>query len=167
MLKPSSLSKHFGAPVWTYLRIKFGYTIFEILKHLVSKRQNTLILKDLNSRGISSLIFVNNISNSHLSSALIIDFQLPQEVFAFCSWALIIHSRCLSLLNLPSPPPELFLPLPRVVSVSRVWGLQQCSFLFLGRFLFPEVQKSHKFLPDFHGRVWFFLTLLKALVSCC
>ena len=40
---------------------------------------------------------------------------------------------------------------------------QQCS-LFLGKFVFPEVQKNQKFSPDFHGRVCFVLILLKALV---
>lgn len=60
--------------------------LFEILKCLASnEKQNRLILKILNSRGISSLIFVTTISNFHLLSALIIDFQLPQEMLAFFS----------------------------------------------------------------------------------
>lgn len=98
------------------------------------------------------LLFVNNISNSHSLSALVIDFQLPQEVFAFFSRTLIIHSRCLfslqAVLTTLQNCPHQF----RNCLCQQGPRLQQCSSLFLWRFWFTEVQKKQKFSPDFHER---------------
>ena len=98
-------------------------------------------------QGIWSLIFVNKSADSPPSSALIIDFQLPREVFTFFSGVLVIHRRCLFSLD-PA------LTTRRIVSVSRVLCSSNtvCSWGSPSSLRFGRVRNSHQ--TSMRGRAY-------------